>query len=481
MTTAMRTVRNYVFEHGGIAHYAYLVGPVIIFAACVVAISLPFWLNVYILCGLFALIVLSMAKVPGIIVLMISVLYSYVFFPNGSLAMILFYNIIFGLMILYYLLCCFVSTSRSATMGSHHVVASLLVIFATIALISSVLNARFNDRALMEVIRYCSLVFLFLIFSYFINSTRMVKKVLLFILTFSFFVACYSYLLLLKMGLKGFLVFGISSFHGVYSFFGNANSLAMNISYAMPVVLAYVMFNKDKRKKIRAAVLFLFLFAVWFLCNSRSSYVYLFFSVLFLVLFHKYRRKYLALVLTIIIVGWLSVSQVQIVRDLLRLEAGLSLRDQLWKTAVEMIKARPLIGLGPGSYDEMKFYFMVPSIARDLAGTTVGGAAHNLYLTKTAELGIFATLTLIALLIFTFRTFVKMERMMRLNPYYFLYLGSGAVIFGLVFRSFFEIGNLIGSARINENILTLAFLALIFKLPELNFAGNGRGSVSEAG
>ena len=56
---------------------------------------------------------------------------------------------------------------------------------------------------------------------------------------------------------------------------------------------------------------------------------------------------------------------------------------------------------------------------------------------------------------------------MKDSEYYYLYLASGAIIIGLIFRAFFESGGIIGVGRLSGNIIPLIMVVLIFKLPYL--------------
>ena len=169
------------------------------------------------------------------------------------------------------------------------------------------------------------------------------------------------------------------------------------------------------------------------------------------------------LILTPISVALFMLSP--IAKQLMRLEMGLSLRDALWKAAWKMLIRSPIWGNGPLSFDQYKFYDVEPGLAKDIASTAFGGAAHNLLLTKAAELGIFGVLIIIAIWVYIVYVFIKNIKMLRNMSYGYIYIAAGAIYIGLISRSFFEIGNMIGNGRINENIFPLFITALIVEMP----------------
>lgn len=417
--------------------------------------------------ALFLSLVFVFLRVHIIQVFMLTLLLGGLFFQSNTYHFIIFYNVFFAFLIMYYFLYQCIKPELSDKISYHLEIAGFFLLLGFIAFLSMIVNARFTSRGILETIRYFSLCPLFLILYFFMKDKIMISKMLATVMFISIFFAFYSYWIVYNMGLKGFLIYGITSLHGVHTELGNANSLAMIIGYSLPVLLSYMMFGKNKMKKPYVFLGVLFLIIIWFLCNSRSSYVYLFFSIILLISFHKKRLRYFALILLSIILGAVFLSSLPILQDILRLESGLSLREELWKTAVEMIKDNPILGTGPGSYGEAKYYYMVPSKARNILGVTLGLSPHNLILAKASDLGIGAVVIILAFWFYVLYFLIKHEKDMRNSDYYYLYLASGAIFIGLIFRSIFEIGNMIGNARLNENILTLFFVALIFRLPTL--------------
>lgn len=425
----------------------------------------------HVIFGLMAALIMLLAvlylKIPGILILLYITSFSNLFLSDSVGLLIHFYNFVFGYLIFMALLYCGLSVTGSDSIKDYQKASGLLLLFSIIAIISMLSNGRYTVRAILETARYFTLPALLLLWCVYLNKLSHIKRTLKYIIFYSAVVAIYSYLLLFNIGLSRYIMVGLSSFHGVHTFFGNANSLAMDIGYSMPVILAFAIYGKSTKSRWFAGLSFFVMAIIWALCNSRSSYVFMFSAAVFLLFFLKKKgRVYVAFVAGLVC-AWLIIDYLPIFKDLLRLEAGLSLRDDLWRAAIGMIKERPVFGFGPASYDDIKFLFLGPSAGRSLAGTSLGGAAHNLYLTKASEIGIIGLFVLLVFLFYIFYKLFSNYGYLRESEWFFLYAGSGAVIFGLIFRSFFEIGNLIGNARVSENIITFAFIAIIFKLPEV--------------
>ena len=316
-------------------------------------------------------------------------------FPQDMKFYVIIYNSFFALLLIYYFAVAALSKRTEGSNNSYLNVAMLLLIFAIIAFISLFINGSYTGTSIAEVVRYFLLCPLFLMIFYIVASEKMLNKLIATIYFISIVTAIYSYMLVMQLGIRGFLIFGVTAFHGARSELGNANSLALSIGYTLPLLFAYVLFKKNARIKYHVYICLSGLFLIWLLCNSRSSYVYLFCATLFLIAFHRNRIKYFTAILVLLLGFVLLLNFMPLIQDFLRLESGLSLRDMLWKTSIRIIKEHFFWGAGPYSFEGLKFYYMGPSEARSIIGSSVGGNVHNLYLTKAAELGVFALLVLL--------------------------------------------------------------------------------------
>jgi O-antigen ligase len=414
------------------------------------------------------LLILNLAKLELIPFFVIATSFLLQFFYILDIAYSIITNALFAIIIIHYYIKKSLQTNQRHYFSEEHIVAGCFLLFALIANISMIYNETYNFDATLETIRYYSLIPLFIILFDYIKTKITVIKMLHIIVGISFFTALYSYYLAATLGVKAFVFSGISVLHGLQAGLGNANSLAFLIGLAIPILLSYVLYVKNQRNKGITITILSFMFAIWFLCNSRSSYIFMVFAFLVIILFHKKRIVYL-LRTSIILTGSVVVIFLSpVLKQLMRLESGLSNRDALWKAAIKMFHNNPLWGNGPLSFNTSVFYEVDPGFAKEISAHIFGGAAHNLILTKAAETGIFGVLAIILLWGYVLWLFIKNRNLMKHSELQYLYIASGAIFIGIIFRSIFEIGYMIGNGRLNENILPMIIITFIIKLPALN-------------
>jgi O-antigen ligase len=343
----------------------------------------------------------------------------------------------------------------------------LLTIISLLSLISLFYNSAYNTDSVLEVIRSFSLIFLFLIIYEYMTNMHLVIKLLNTILFVSTLAAIYSIYLMITQGLKAIVIGEISMLHGVMSGLGNANDMAITVGFSLPILFAYLFHKKEQIKKKYTLSLAMLLFIVCVLLNSRATYIYIFIALLVIIISHKKRRFYLTLGLLAAIPVTAIILLSPIFNQLLRLEMGLSLRDHLWKAAIRIFLENPIWGSGPISFNTIKYYYVDPGPAKTIAAHIFGGEAHNLILTKAADYGIFMVLVFILFWIYVISFFIKNVNIMRNSQYYYIFVAAGASFMGLIAKSAFEIGHMIGNARLNENLVPFIYLAVLIKLPLL--------------
>lgn len=148
----------------------------------------------------------------------------------------------------------------------------------------------------------------------------------------------------------------------------------------------------------------------------------------------------------------------------------LSGRNLVWGAAVRATLTHPITGLGPGQWSSwfQTQYHSVDMLLYDpdeniflLEPSQLGGEAHNLFLTKAAEMGIPSAILLILL----FGLWIQKALSVLKNPptgrQKNLIEGALASFIGLTVFCLFENGPIIGSARDGE----LLFVMLIMVIP----------------
>jgi len=134
-----------------------------------------------------------------------------------------------------------------------------------------------------------------------------------------------------------------------------------------------------------------------------------------------------------------------------------------------MITENVLLGVGPGNFEFVKSRYILPTtglsqLMRSAKGT---GAAHNLYLTVSAELGVLATAVLVVFLFVLLFRAGKLIRNTADSDLRMLLVAAISVIGGLMARAFFESGVIIGSGRLVDGINFLLPVLIIARVDRI--------------
>jgi len=449
----------------------YLLSFIFIILAAISTLLLPENIVIFLILIVSVTIILFPLKLHVFQILLITVYFGVFLDTSYKIYYLIYYNTFFFVLIGYYYISFCLSEKTSKKVSPQHIFAFIFILLGIIAFISMYVNMRFDKRAILEVIRFFSLCPLFLIMFSFLKDVSVIKKIAATIIFVNLSITAYSYILLFDLGLQGFVLQGITAMHGYFEGFVNPNSMAMMICYSLPIIVAYLLFNKEKMIKNRYVYFCLvFIILIWLLWNSRSSYIYVFVSVVVLMGFHKKRKIFYSIIIFSGIAAILSLNYIPFAKDILRIESGLSLRESLWDSAINMFVQNPFFGTGPSSFSSIGYYYNESIIAKSIIGMGFGGGAHNLILQKMAELGFLSILIIIFCWFFMIYQFVKNHKMMRDSKYYYLYLAAFASIIGLIVRSAFESGDLIGGGQLISNFIPFFYFALILRLPEFRKA-----------
>lgn len=173
-----------------------------------------------------------------------------------------------------------------------------------------------------------------------------------------------------------------------------------------------------------------------------------------------------------------------------RLVYELSGRDRVWAAAWQAIREHPILGVGPGCWSAWfsQHFISVDFLMHDLKGNTfylspphLGGEAHNVFLTKAAEMGFSSAIGLMLFLVLWFRAASQAIR--PLGPGWLRALSTGciATMGGLVFHSLFENGPIIGEARGAEVLVVWLLAVLPLLAGRLAVADSGSAAGAQDG
>lgn len=146
-------------------------------------------------------------------------------------------------------------------------------------------------------------------------------------------------------------------------------------------------------------------------------------------------------------------------------------RERIWPAAVQAAATHPLLGVGPGRWSQWfgAHYFIADFIFDDFQGntftldpSTLDGQAHNLFLTKAAEMGLPSLVLLMAVFVLWYRKAFDVYRSLPDGWPRDLVRGCLASFIGLTFFCVFENGPIIGTAREGEVLFVTMIMALPF-------------------
>ncbi len=341
------------------------------------------------------------------------------------------------------------------------IISSLYLFFAISMLLSSLYNSTSVVLCVFEIIRYIFYGGLILVSYYLMKDIKDIKKVLWTGLVVAVVIAFYSYKTAIDMGVGNAIMrYGIGIMRQSVSVFVNSNSIATLITFPMPLLISYIMYSNDKTRIKYCWIAFLFLAIPWFSLNSRANYLYLFTVYCILAIFHPKRNMHILVILSVILVitGIIVFNLFPILSMLLRLESGVTYRDSLWKAAIKMIQESPLLGKGPGYFEQYKFYYMDPEAGRAIVGNWQGVATHSFLIQRGVEMGLPAIIVQVFIWLYPIISFVKNAKYVESSNYKYLYLAGGAMWIGLICRSIMDTGG---------SVVGLLLLPLIFRIPEL--------------
>ncbi len=254
------------------------------------------------------------------------------------------------------------------------------------------------------------------------------------------------------------------------SFYENANNFSIPFIIAIPIIFVKV-FYKNQTRMLWGRVFYFFILGFFLyivlLTNSRSALLCIMASFFILLLGLKFGRIVIVSFIALFIVLLPFIGKTVFL--LLRLERGFTGRDILWKTAIDIIHDHPVLGVGLGNYEFVKYKYIIPTdfFSTFTRSSEMSGAAHNLFLTVASENGLLAGIILYAfILVLFYKVIVLLRKTHNDQVRAVLYIAC-SILFGLTMRGFFESGIIIGSARINDFVYFLIPVVAIARVETL--------------
>ncbi len=263
--------------------------------------------------------------------------------------------------------------------------------------------------------------FAFFIFSQSKNNSNIYKYLYLYIMSFLFLII----FILIKHYQGGLFDKQIAHFV-VKPFFSDHTSYGATLALVLPI-LFFFMSKTKKNKIVYFLLILLFVLAVIF-SYTRATWVSLIAALgLFIILKLRIKVIYILSVFTVLIILFFSF-QVEIFQKLeknkqdssgelsehvssitnIATDASNMERLNRWSCAIDMFRAKPLFGYGPGTYSFQYAPYQL-SYNKSVISTNFGslGNAHSEYLGPLAESGIIGLLSFLTIIILVFYYSIK--------------------------------------------------------------------------
>lgn len=251
-------------------------------------------------------------------------------------------------------------------------------------------------------------------------------------------------------------------------FYGNPNTLGVIMGHGVAILFAYALLPSRKYRRALIAVPVvlsilggLTLLGTVFASISRASILYAA-AVLTLLISMRQRLRWVAAAVVAAVTAVFFIAPPIWLVSGLRLESGVSYRDVLWSAGWHILRDHPWTGVGSGShvFEIYRPLYVQGAAERGLL-VTQAGAAHNLYLSKGAEMGwpgLLLAVSLIVLLLFQIPRALDAYRRGS-----WIHGAAAAGIFGLALRAFFETGGTLSKGPAADSLMFFLFALILLR------------------
>lgn len=280
-----------------------------------------------------------------------------------------------------------------------------IVFFSIIMSISLLIS----DYIIVSLKEY--LIFIFYFIVYFLVITNIEDERQFYSLISLFYITSFIVSIYTILHYYEFIPY-LKEFGTVMSTIGQKNWISNYLALILPIILSFFLLEEVKKNKIFYCLLLAIIYITLLICQSRGIWISIFFTLLTgIILVYKYRlfkifkenKKWLALILvTFIIITVIYSTDNPLNKSVItapqRAMSTFDVQDPsingrllIWKTTLEMIKDKPLFGLGIGTFKMSYLVYQAEYLKINPSHIKYSGKAeeaHNEYLQMGAELGI---------------------------------------------------------------------------------------------
>jgi O-antigen ligase len=353
------------------------------------------------------------------------------------------------------------SRENSLTSQFKNPIALSLSLFALLSIFAGIFSTD-PIASFKEVVRYLLSFAVFFIYLNWLTLERAQKLIRWFLNSLSvggLLIVLYSIAVILGMNLPGA---------------DDAKGQVEQLGWTLSILLIlYTSLVARSWKKLQAKhyAYFIFLFVSIYFTESRTACLatglglFLFFWEFFS---RKIRAFFLIAFPVVAILGFFALGFFYnspldgVIRNL-------SGRDFLWGAAMKAVSSSPFWGIGPGAWKSWltDHYVTADFILIDRHGNSfaltpdfLGGEAHNLYITKIAEMGVLALPLLLCFILAWLRTAAASIKQVSNELAYSLSRGCFVIFISMAFYGLLENGPIIGRGR-GPEVFVLWLIAAI--------------------
>lgn len=253
---------------------------------------------------------------------------------------------------------------------------------------------------------------------------------------------CSIFISSIFMGLGGIWDYFVLKPTRLYTVFGIRPPFCMlplYIVYLIPINFALAIFSKKRWIRVLSLLGLLFLSFCLILQKSRTGWVAVSVSILFISIFkkHKFTIKIVLSIVSLFLIGLCFSGFREMIKTIPYPELWNN-RTPLYKSSLAMFKDHPIKGVGVGMFEQLiktqkyslpKDYPLMDTIYRDIYLH-----AHNVYFEILAEMGILGLAAFLCIFVVFFKRIITHIRKYSNHEFWALHLGlSGSVLATLVY------------------------------------------------
>lgn len=329
----------------------------------------------------------------------------------------------------------------------------------------SALFSEYTFHGVFIIIRIMTFFVIVLIYYDWLRNLKRINTVINTIIYIGVFSASFVILEFLQSG----VIFNESGPVRYSGIFTGVNALGFVLAISISFSLLNTIIYFPKKKGIFFLLIFIFTGFALFLTFSRSAWLLFVVSAIIITYYHKSTRP--IIIISFIIIGMMFFSENfrELIAFFLRLERSISYRDIIWQAAVDIIKDHPLVGVGPDSIREYIVHYSGINPNTWLGGIIkfAKNNAHNFYLTMGAELGVVGILIAVSTIILFNIHFFKTLSVYKVGNNKSLIITIGAIVMGLVVRSFFEGNGFLTNGWLSFDLYFWLLFIIILRIREV--------------